>query len=339
VAPPPLFPFTTLWTAGLDEIADGPLATDGTRLFVSTRAGVQAFDAGGTLLWRQTGRVGHLAASQGLVLLREPDGTLSSLDPATGAPRWSTSTPIHGTLPPAIDGDHVYVAGNGIAAFDTGSGRSLWSFAGPPEVTAPPVGAGSRLLVGEGDGTLRARDRASGLSVWTFKTEGPLRAVPYVDASGRAFLGTTDRRFVAIGVENGKRLWQWKIGADVDSPAAVLGQRVLFTSYEGVLYSLNAGGGDLRWRAPLPSRPFSGPLLVGRSVLVACYETDILGFDGRSGTRLGGFKTSAEIQTAPLLAGDRLYIALRDRSVVAFRLQLTPEPSPSPSSSAKPSKP
>jgi outer membrane protein assembly factor BamB len=130
------------------------------------------------------------------------------------------------------------------------------------------------------------------------------------------------------------------VGADIQNGASVLGEHVLFATFEDVLYALKRGNGHMAWRAPLPSRPASGPILVGDSVLVACYETEILGFEGRTGKRLGGLKTPAEIRTAPLLVGDRLYIGLRDRSIVAYTLDMTiarplPTPPPAPKRDAK----
>jgi hypothetical protein len=93
------------------------------------------------------------------------------------------------------------------------------------------------------------------------------------------------------------------------------------------------GSGRLKWRAPLPSRPLSGPILVGDAILVACRDFEVIGIDGRSGKSLGTIKTAAEIKTEPLLVSDRLYVGLRDRSLIAYRLDMTaarPTASPSP---------
>jgi outer membrane protein assembly factor BamB len=105
---------------------------------------------------------------------------------------------------------------------------------------------------------------------------------------------------------------------------------VLFVSHEAVLYALNRKSGHLNWRAPLPARPLSAPLLDGTAVLVACLESDIVGFDGRTGAYLGRFRVPAEIHAAPIVIGDHLYVAQRDRSVAAYVLDQTPKRPPSP---------
>lgn len=149
-------------------------------------------------------------------------------------------------------------------------------------------------------------------------------------------VGTTDRRFLALRIVKGQPRWRWKVGADITQAGVVLGPAALFVSYDNILYAVGRGNGHLRWRGALPSRPLSGPILTGSAVLVACLESDILGFDARSGRRLGVLKTPAEIRTPPLVIGDRLYVGLRDRSVIALALDQTPAPETAPTPSPGP---
>jgi outer membrane protein assembly factor BamB len=311
-------------------VIEPPLASDGRLVFVATRQGsLRALDPSGAAVWRRDGPPGRIAAAPGLLVIHEADGTVSRLETETGVARWTSHTTVAGTLPPVLDGDRVLVAGEGVAALELVNGRSLWSVPGPPAAASAPVPHGRLLLVGEVDGTLRARDRSSGASVWTFRTGKTLVAPPLVDDDGHVFVGTTDRRFLSLGHEHGHERWRWKVGADVEGAATALHKNVLFASFEDVLYALRRGNGHMDWRAPLPSRPLSGPLCVGESVLIACYESDILGFEGKTGRKLGTLKTPAEIRTPPLLVGDRLYVGLRDRSLVAYTLDMTPaKPAP-----------
>jgi outer membrane protein assembly factor BamB len=328
----------TLWATPLEDAIEGPLALDEGRLFVSTRDGaVQALDrTSGALLWKRAGKGGLLAAGGGALVLRETDGTVSRLLPATGAVSWSLDSGVSGNLAPVLDGDRVLVAGNGMAAVDLEGGRLLWSAPGGTAATAPPVSAGARILVGEADGTLRCRDRAAGVSLWTYRTGSALLAPAVVGDRRDIYLGTTDHRFVSLGLEKGRLRWRWKLGTDVQAEAALFDGRVLFAAFDAVLYALDRGSGNVVWRAPLPSRPFSAPLLTGSSVLLTCYETYVLGFEAKTGKPLGAFKTPAEIRTGPLLADGHLYIGLRDRSVLALRLGAGESPGPTPHGASPP---
>ena len=303
-----------------------PLAADSRRLFVASRDGVvRALELStGRVLWKAEGVPGRLTAADGTVLVRGEDGTVWSLQPRSGTVRWKTETGVPGTLAVVLDRDRALVAGRGLAALDLASGHTLWSDPGGEETTAPPVVAGPRLLAGEKDGTLRCRDRATGVALWTLRTEGPLIAPPLVDIPRRRiYLGTTDKRILEVSLDKGRPGWRWTVGADVASQGLLLPRHVLFASHDAVLWSLGRGG-SLAWRGALPSRPLSGPLMVQGHVLVACLENEIVAFAPDTGTSTGTLRTSAEIRTPPLVAGSLVVVGLRDRSVVAYVPHGTP---------------
>ncbi len=317
-------------------LIEPPLATDGTRLFVATRDGLVALSvADGQQLWKTRGR-GRISALGEILLLREDDGRVRRLDPATGAEQWRSASGVSGELPAVIDGDLAFVAGDGLAALSAADGQPLWT--SREKISSLPVASGAQLLTGGEDGTVRSRERATGASRWSFASVGAVQAPVLVDGD-HVLAGTADRRFLALRAAKGTPRWRWKVGADVAQAAVVLGPAVLFVSYDNILYAVGRGNGHLRWRGALPSRPLSGPLLLGNAVLVACLESDILGFDARNGRRLGVLKTPAEIRTAPLVIGDRLYVGLRDRSVIALALDQTPAPEQAPTPSPAPGAP
>ena len=328
-----IFPLTTEWKAQIGDAFEGPalwppLATDGARVFVATVDGtVRGLDGGtGSVRWTVANRRGPLSARPGLLVVREADGTVWGMAPASGSARWKAETRVAGGLSAAIGDDAIFVGGEGLVALDAATGNVRWTADPPPRVTALPVAAGPRLFVPEEDGTLRCRDAATGAVVWSFATRGALRASPAVDAAGRrVVLGTSDRRFLALSLDKGKKRWTWKIGAEVQGGPAIVENRILFATHEDVLYALKRGGGALVWRASLPSRPLSAPLVVEGAVLVACYgtrprESFVVGFDIRTGRRLGDMKTTSELAAPPIVLGPGLVAGLRDRSVVRFRL-------------------
>src|SRR5262245_38169739 len=238
------------WTAPLPAVPEAPLATDGQRLYVTTRDGsLVALDLErGERLWDIPEVPGRAAAAEGSVILRQASGTVLSLHPRNGGARWKAESGVAGSLPPVIDGDLVLVAGKGVAALDRESGRVLWRADDGAEATALPVVAGPRIYVGESDGTLRARDREDGKSIWMFKTNAALAAPPVLDGPDRLFLGTRDRRIVALRAKDGGQEWRWKVGADIQGPGLVHQNRVVFAAFDAILWALDRGNGNLGWR-------------------------------------------------------------------------------------------
>ncbi len=328
---PVVFPLTTEWTAQIGDAFEGPpfrppIATDGARVFVATVDGaVRGLDgATGNVRWTVPDRPGTLSARQGLLVVREPDGTVWGVAPASGSARWKAETHVAGALPAGLGEDAVFVGGEGLVALDAASGSVRWTADPAPRVSAPPVAWGKWVFVPEQDGTLRCRDAGTGKQAWAFSSKTALRSAPVVDEDGqRVMAGTGDRRFLALRLSDGRKRWTWKIGAEVQAAPAIFEDKVLFATHEDVLYALKRGGGNLVWLASLPSRPLSAPLLAEGAVLVACYgtrpkESFVVGFDARTGRRLGDLKTPSELAAPPILVGPGLVAALRDRSIVRF---------------------
>jgi len=318
----PLFPLSPLWEAPLDSYVVAPLGADARRVFVATRDGaITALSSReGTVDWKVEGYPGRLTVAPGRLLVRAPDGTVSSLRPRTGELRWSARTGIAGSLPVTLDGDRLYVVGDGMAALDPESGTIVWTQPSTSEITTEPVPTTARLLAGLGDGSLRSYDRATGTTLWALQTGGPLRSPPLVAAArGRAYVGTTDQAIIEVRLDKGKRGWRWKVGADIQSPGLLLPDRVFYAGFDAVLWGLTRGG-NLAWRTVLPSRPLSGPIPVGEHILIACHENEILGFSLRTGAPSGSLRTTAEIRTPPLVSEGQVVVGLRSRTVVSFTL-------------------
>lgn len=322
------FPLSTRWTVSTSDVIEGPLASDGGRIFVATRdgrvAGLDRFT--GTTVWEVQGRKGALAFDAGVLALREPDGTVWSMDPATGSALWKVESGITGTLPPAIMKERVFVGGEGLAALDARTGAVQWTAADARPAVTPVVGQYC-VVVGDARGNVECRDFASGLLTWSHPLEKPLAAAPVVDTDGNVLFGTQVRSFMALDGRSGKEEWAWRLGANVQTPPALFEDMVVFATNEDILYALRRGNGHMAWRAPLPSRPLARPVLFGGVALVACHgarpaETVLIGFDGRTGERQGDLKAAGEVRAPPLLVEDRLYLAMRERAGVIVSLQL-----------------
>jgi outer membrane protein assembly factor BamB len=314
-----------VWKVAMNDAVELPLASDGDRVFVATRSGkVSALSVvDGELLWTVAAEARAVAAAPGVVVARADDGAVVGLDPESGRPRWRSSTGVDGSLAPVLDAGTAFIAGGGLAAVEAETGRLLWVGAGGGTAAAPLVVADGRILVPEGGGVLRCRERATGTSTWAFETGSTPLTSPAVAADGTVLLGS-GRSLLALRGDGSHRRWRWRLGADAMFAPVVHGSVALLAAYDATLYCLNRRNGHLNWRAPLPSRPISVPLVSGVTVLVACLDNRVVGFDVRTGRALGELRTAEAMLGPPVLVGDRLYAALRDRSVNAYVMNLSP---------------
>jgi outer membrane protein assembly factor BamB len=327
--PPAILPAALAWNVRTDAQISGPLATDGSRVYLATRdGGIRALGAqDGTELWAVTGpEDGLIAWAQGHLVARAADGRAWALAPESGATLWDVDTGVRGSIVPSADEDRVLVAGEELALLRARNGRAIWKTTLSAPASTPAVVAGKRILVGQSDGSVACLDAQTGAVVWTHRTSRAIAAPPAFDGESRAYVGTTDRRVIALGMDKGKLKWRWKIGADVQNQPVALSGMLLAVTQEAVLYCLGAGNGHLRWRTSLPARPSSAPILVGTAIVIACHEDTLAIFDARTGKRIGDIRTPGAIRTAPLVVGDLLVVGLRTRALVAFRMGRAPEP-------------
>ncbi|AGB39530.1 outer membrane protein assembly factor BamB family protein [Natronococcus occultus] len=125
------------------------------------------FERPDTIAWRYD-HSGPAAAVDGAVYL-QTEGELHSLDASDGSRRWIADG-IDAAGTPAVVGGVVYVAGEGVTAFDAETGDRHWnvSFDGAKAVSAPVVANGT--VYTSADGTLRALDAETGDRRWERET-------------------------------------------------------------------------------------------------------------------------------------------------------------------------
>jgi hypothetical protein len=257
------------------------------------------------------------------------------LDPRTGDGRWRTQTGVSDPLVPWIDSDRVVVAGMGLTSLDVKTGVVQWK-RGEGRFTAPPSVVGTRIIVGDSEGTIHAFDARTGRILWIHRTNSALLCPAIGDQDGRLYLGTTDGWFLALHARNGGLDWRWRVGADTIYPAIIYEDRVCFSGNDAVVYALKRRNGHMLWRAPLTSRPLGAPILSHKSLLIPCFgeregRSVIIGVDVRNGLQLGVFETPAELAVSPVPCGERFILGLRDRSIMTVAHQ-SPTPTPTPSS-------
>lgn len=115
----------------------------------------------------------------------------------------------------------------------------------------------------------------------------------------------------------GRQVWRQSLGTPVAGlSVAVLGDRFLLASARGQLTSLDIGTGEVRSRLEIGAPLSAGVGSDGRHAAVVTQDNELVVSDSERvvwRTRL-----NSRVVTAPLVAGERVFVQAIDRSLWAF---------------------
>ena len=114
------------------------------------------------------------------------------------------------------------------------------------------------------------------------------------------------------------KAWTAQLGSAIESPLVshVLGTTVTLASKEGVVLAMDARTGGDVWRVNLKEQLAAGVGSDGRWTAVVSEDSELIVID--SGRELWRQRIAAQVYTAPLVAGGRVFVLAADRSVWAF---------------------
>ncbi|WP_223423578.1 outer membrane protein assembly factor BamB family protein [Tateyamaria pelophila] len=338
------------------RIVADPVVSGGRVFTLDALTLVSAISTSGGVIWQRnvlpdgadeadaTG--GGLAVEGNVLYVASGFGAVSALDATTGATLWTQDLETTGAGAPMIYGDLLYVIAGDMTgwAIDKRTGRMQWQITGAASASnvlgAPtPVLAGDLVVFAFGSGEMQAVFRKGGLQRWGATVVGERRGRALanigdvtgqpIEANGVIYAGNQSGRVVAVNAASGARIWSAKEGAI--GRVVPVGGSVFFISDRNELLRLNAQDGSRIWGVPLPNfvkdRPrrvaevFAnhGPILAGGRLIVASSDGVIRSFDPKSGALLGRTEIASGATTAPVVAGQTLYIVSRDGRLVAYR--------------------
>lgn len=289
---------------------------------------------------------GAVSFGGGRVYVTTGFGEISALDPATGAVIWTKTLNAPVNAPATFNGDLVYVVARDSTAWalDAATGLTRWQQSGTPSLT---TFAGSAAVAVSGDtvvipfpsGEILATYPQGGLPRWTNVVAGDrlgravtlvsdIAGAPVIDA-GRVYAASFGGRSVAFDIRNGSRIWT--AGEGAVGPIWPAGGSLFMVNDISELVRLDAATGAPVWRVDLPDfagdntgRQRSviahfGPVLAGGRVIVASSDGLIRQFDPASGALIGTIALPGGAASAPVVAGQTLYVISKTGQLHAFR--------------------
>lgn len=348
-----------LFSVGIGEgdsrrarITAEPVIAGGRIFTLDARATVAAFSTGGQLLWtrevvppadrRNDASGGGISTDGTTLYVSTGYGRLTALDAATGEPRWTQDLDAPGSSSPTILGDVVLIVARDSRAWalETATGRIRWTVQGIPSTATYAGGAGVAargdvVVLPHPSGEVRGVFPDGGLVRWTTIIAGnrlgsaaayaatDIGADPVI-VGDTVYVGNVSGRTAALRIDDGETLWSIPEGAV--GPVAVAGDSIFLLNDLGQLLRIEAATGGVIWRTQLPEAErrrgvtaFHGPLLAGGRLIVGSSDNGLLQVDPASGAILGAVPLPAGAASAPVVAGQTLYVVTEDGRLNAFR--------------------
>ncbi len=241
--------------------------------------------------------------------------------------RWQFNTGFTIASTPATWND-LAIAGDAsgaVYAFALDSGKVRWKFRAKDAVYSTPDVAEGRVVFASTDGCIYALRADSGKPVWKFETRRPIVACPRI-AAGVVYIGSSEGKFHALSLDRGRPLWEFnEVEGFVETRPLVTDGKVMFGSWGGPLYALDARTGRVAWtwKGDKPGVGFSAaacwPVAAAGKVFVVAPDRMMTAVDAQTGAtlwRTGDYVVRESIGMSE--DGERFYVRAMNDFFYAF---------------------
>jgi outer membrane protein assembly factor BamB len=276
------------------------------------------------------------AVRNDVIYAASPDGTIVSVDPATGRQNWRISAERKLTAGVGAAANTVVVGTDkaDVYVFDA-KGKPLWNTKVSSEVSGPPLAAEGIVVVWSLDGKIFGLNEADGARKWVNqRTTPPLtvrRFAGGVTSRGGLFTGTAGGKLLAIDLATGALGWEASVAtpkgsteleriADVTSLPVIGEQQVCAAAYQGRIACFELIRGSTTWSRDFSS--LSGITADNRFLYLTSDDGAIHALDKATGASAWKQdKLAVRFPSGPAVIGDYLgvvdvegYLHLLDRN-------------------------
>lgn len=226
------------------------------------------------------------------------NGTITSVDRASGRVNWRTSTDLALTSG-AGAGDGIVVAGSRqgeVIALQQSTGKQLWQASVPGEINAAPAISNGLVIIKAVNGNITALSTNSGAKRWTYQQTEPnlvLRAAstPRI-ADGHVFVGFANGNLSNFRLNEGQLIWSQTLtypeGAfaiqrmiDIDADPVIYGHHIYAATYQGKIAALDWASGNVQWSHDISS--YTGMSADANGIFISDAKSILWSFNPESG--------------------------------------------------------
>ncbi len=176
------------------------------------------------------------------------DGSIYSIDTATGARIWSRylSAPIVTT--PLLTQDDLIVTNaiGDILRLSGKDGESIWKVKTDCALVSNPAICNDLVVIAGFEGKLQAINLDQREVQWEYDSKGQIVA-PVRTFKDRLLFGTKKGGFEALSSESGEPIWSFKTDGPIVAGSVISSDSVYFGTLNGMFYALEPEMGQLIW--------------------------------------------------------------------------------------------
>jgi outer membrane protein assembly factor BamB len=174
------------------------------------------------------------------------------------------------------------------------------------------------------DGKVFVLRAPAGEVVWSSPSLGdyPHSSVSTDAASGLLFVGTNQGVLFCFDYVRGRLAWSYPTGGAIKSTAAVVGDMVYVTSWDGKLYGLLGATGEKRLESAGTAASMSSPAVHADAVFFGSDDGVLRAASRRDGSVAWAFPTLGPILSSPTVLQDSGLLAIGSRDRYLYLLDL-----------------
>ena len=161
---------------------------------------------------------------------------------------------------------------------------------------------------------------------WDMKIGRSVFATPVVSGN-KVFVGNEEGRFVALNIENGNIIWEYKTDDIIEGTACAINTSVVFGAGDGFLYCLDQNSGKLKWKYETDGEILGGVnLFKSKSdnknyLLVGSYDNYMHCVSLETGKQKWKYETQNYVNGAPGISDGKIYFGGCDAQLYGIKTE------------------
>ena len=226
---------------------------------------------------------------------------------------------------PTVTADMVFVGDEDgvLHAVSRKTGKANWKFETDGEIAGGVAVQGKNIIVGSHDSHLYCLQAANGELVWKFQTMDRINCSPAI-VDGYTFVAGCDEHMRVINLKSGEQKSDIPLESYLIASPAVVGDMLYVGTYAGEVLAVNWKSDAIIWRYsdPVNDHPYHGSAAVtDKYVVVGGQDKQLHCIDRKTGKRVWVFRAKGQINSSPVIVGDRIVFGSNDRNVYAVSLK------------------